>query len=73
MRTSDRIQRFVRSRVGRLAGASGLIAPLSVWAFPPYVGYRISSAAFVYADLVWVTAPIAGRLTRDLPPKRVRS
>jgi hypothetical protein len=50
-----------------------LIAPLSVWAFPPYVGYRISSAAFVYADLVWVTAPIAGRLTRDLPPKRVRS
>jgi multidrug resistance efflux pump len=67
MRT-DHIQRVIRSRTARLALAFGLIA-LSAWAFLPYVGYRISSSAFVNSELVRVTAPIAGRLTRDLPPK----
>jgi multidrug resistance efflux pump len=67
MRT-DHIQRVIRSRMARLALAFGLIA-LSAWAFLPYVGYRISSSAFVNSELVRVTAPIAGRLTRDLPPK----
>ncbi|MEA2981211.1 MAG: hypothetical protein QOF09_3034, partial [Alphaproteobacteria bacterium] len=37
--------------------------------FLPYVGYRISSSAFVNAELVRVTAPIAGRLTREIPRK----
>jgi multidrug resistance efflux pump len=68
MRTSDHIQRFVRSRMARLAMAFTLIA-LSAWAFFPYVGYRIASSAFVNAELVRVTAPIPGRLARDLPRK----
>jgi hypothetical protein len=68
MRGSDRLQRLVRSRVARLGLAVALIA-LSAWAFIPYVGYRISSSAFVNAELVRVTAPIAGRLTRDIPRK----
>jgi multidrug resistance efflux pump len=65
---SDHLQRFVRSRMVRLALAFALIA-LSAWAFLPYVGYRISSSAFVNAKLVRVTAPIPGRLTRNLPRK----
>src|SRR6266700_933417 len=62
------LQRFIRSRLVRLSLAAAVIA-LSVWAFLPYVGYRISTSAFVNAELVRVTAPIAGRLTRDLPRK----
>ena len=68
MSGTDRLQRFVRSRMARLGLAVALIA-LSAWAFIPYVGYRISSSAFVNAELVRVTAPIAGRLTRDIPRK----
>jgi multidrug resistance efflux pump len=62
------LQRFVRSRKVRLALASALIA-LGGWAFLPHIRYRIASSAFVNAELVRVTAPIAGRLTRDLPRK----
>jgi multidrug resistance efflux pump len=65
---SDHLQRLVRSRLARLALALSLIT-LGAWAFLPHVGYRISSAAFVNAELVRVSAPIAGRLTRDLPRK----
>ena len=65
MRGSDYLQRFVRSRVARLGLAASLIA-LSAWAFLPYVSYRISSSAFVNAELVRVAAPIAGRLTLSL-------
>jgi biotin carboxyl carrier protein len=68
MRTSDRLQRFVRRRIVRLGLAFALIS-LSAWAFLPYVGYRISSSAFVNAELVRVTAPIAGLLTREIPRK----
>ena len=63
---ADYLQRFVRNRMVRLGLAFSLIA-LSVWAFLPYVSYRISSSAFVNAELQRVTAPIAGRLTSDLP------
>jgi hypothetical protein len=63
---TDYLQRFVRNRMVRLGLAFSLIA-LSVWAFLPYVSYRISSSAFVNAELQRVTAPIAGRLTSDLP------
>jgi multidrug resistance efflux pump len=35
----------------------------------PHVSYRIASSAFVNAELLRVAAPIAGRLSRDLPPK----
>jgi hypothetical protein len=49
MSGTDRLQRFVRSRMARLGLAVALIA-LSAWAFIPYVGYRISSSAFVNAE-----------------------
>ncbi len=68
MRGTDHLQRFIRSRKVRLSLGVALIA-LSVWAFLPYVGYRVASSAFVNAELMRVTAPIAGRLTRDLPHK----
>src|SRR5262245_9672495 len=66
MRGKDLLQRFVRNRMARLGLAVGLIA-LSLWAFLPYVGYRIASSAFVNSELVRVAAPIAGQLSRDLP------
>src|SRR5262249_35196780 len=66
MRGKDLLQRFVRNRMARLGLAVGLIA-LSLWAFLPYVGYRIASSAFVNSELVRVAAPIAGQLSRGLP------
>ena len=42
--------------------ALALIA-LGAWAFLPHVVYRIAPTAFVNAELVRVTAPIAGRLS----------
>jgi len=68
MRGKDLLQHFVRSRMARLGLAFALIA-LSLWAFLPYVGYRIASSAFVNSELVRVAAPIAGQLSRDLPRK----
>jgi multidrug resistance efflux pump len=68
MVSSDHLQRFIRSRQARVALALVLIA-LSAWAFMPYITYRIAPSAFVNAELVRVAAPIAGRLTRDLPHK----
>jgi multidrug resistance efflux pump len=65
---TDHLQRFVRNRTVRLGLGVALIA-VSVWAFLPYVGYRVASSAFLNAELVRVSAPIAGRLTRDLPHK----
>ena len=64
----DHVQRFVRRRIVRLGLAAALIL-VSAWAFLPYVGYRIASSAFVNAEIMQVTAPIAGRLARDLPRK----
>jgi hypothetical protein len=60
------VERLVRSRIARLMLALALIA-LGAWAFLPHVVYRIAPTAFVNAELVRVTAPIAGRLSRDLP------
>jgi multidrug efflux pump subunit AcrA (membrane-fusion protein) len=68
MARSDHLQRFVRSRMVRIALAVALIA-LSAWAFLPHVSYRIASSAFVNAEMVRVEAPIAGRLSIDLPRK----
>lgn len=68
MRYADTLQRFVRSRLARLALGVALIA-VSAWAFLPYVNYRISTSAFVNAELAHVAAPISGRLTRKLPRK----
>jgi multidrug resistance efflux pump len=68
MGQSNRLQHLIRSRAARVAFALALIA-VSAWAFLPYIGYRVATSAFVNAELVRVTAPIAGRLTRDLPRK----
>ena len=62
------IERLIRSRLVRLLLALVLIA-VGVWAFLPYIAYRVASSAFVNAELVRVTAPMAGRLSRDLPRK----
>lgn len=63
---SATVERLVRSRLVRLTLALVLIA-LGAWAFFPHVAYRIAPTAFVNAELMRVTAPIAGRLSRDLP------
>src|SRR5262249_55166088 len=42
---------------------------VGAWAFVPYLTYRIAPSAFVNAELLRVAAPIAGRLTPDLPRK----
>jgi multidrug resistance efflux pump len=57
-----------RSRVTRVVLALILFG-VSAWAFAPYLKYRIAPSAFINAELLRVTAPIAGRLTQDLPRK----
>ena len=68
MTFSSAFERLVRSRLIRLLLALVLIV-VGVWAFLPNFAYRVASSAFVNAELVRVTAPIAGRLSRDLPRK----
>jgi multidrug resistance efflux pump len=63
---SSTVERLVRSRRARLLLAIALIG-VSAWAFFPHVAYRIAPTAFVNAELVRVAAPMAGRLSRDLP------
>ncbi len=65
---SNAIERLVRSRRARLLLAVALIG-VSAWTFFPHVAYRIAPTAFVNAELVRVAAPMAGRLSRDLPRK----
>jgi multidrug resistance efflux pump len=65
---SAAVEAMVRSRSVRLLIAFTLLA-LSGWAFLPHVAYRIAPTAFVNAELVRVTAPMAGRLARNLPRK----
>ena len=65
---SASIERLVRNRIARVLLALALIA-VSAWAFFPHVAYRIAPTAFVNAELVRVAAPMAGRLSKDLPRK----
>ena len=60
------VERLVRSRIVRLMLALSLLIALGAWAFLPHVVYRIAPTAFVNAELVRVTAPIAGRLATSL-------
>jgi multidrug resistance efflux pump len=62
------VERLVRNRLARVLLAVALIA-VSAWAFFPNVAYRIAPTAYVNAELVRVAAPMAGRLSRDLPRK----
>ena len=57
--TSAVVERMVRSRRVRLLIVFTLLA-LSGWAFLPHIAYRIAPVAFVNAELVRVTAPMAG-------------
>ena len=62
------VERLIRSRIARRSLALGIIA-LSGWALLPYVTYRVAPSAYVNAELMRVTAPIAGQLSSDLPRK----
>jgi hypothetical protein len=65
---SAAVERLARNRLARILLATALIATAS-WALFPHLAYRIASTAFVNAELVRVTAPMAGRLSKDLPRK----
>ena len=60
------VERVIRSRHARILLALVLIV-VGAWAFFPHLAYRIAPTAFVNSELVRVTAPIAGRLSPDLP------
>lgn len=62
------MQKIIRARSVRLLLGTTLIAA-GLWAFLPYLTQNVASSAYVNAELIRVTAPIAGRLTSDLPLK----
>jgi multidrug resistance efflux pump len=64
----SRLEKFARSRIARLGLATTLIG-VGAWSFLPYVAYKVAPTAFVNAELVRITAPINGQLTKDLPRK----
>jgi multidrug resistance efflux pump len=46
-----------------------LLIGLSIWGLAPYIAYRVSSSAFINAEMMRVTAPIPGYLSSELPHK----
>src|SRR5690349_20800067 len=66
MSLSGSVETLIRSRIVRILLALALIVA-GAWAFLPHVAYRIAPTAFVNSELVRVTAPMAGRLSPDLP------
>ena len=66
MSLSSSVETLIRSRLVRILLALALII-VGGWAFLPHLAYRIAPTAFVNSELVRVTAPIAGRLSPDLP------
>jgi len=50
-------------------GLALILIGLSIWAFAPYVAYRVSSSAFINSEMMRVTAPISGYLAYDIPRK----
>jgi multidrug resistance efflux pump len=64
------VERFVRNRFVRLGLALTLVS-LGGFAYAPYLTYRVAASAFVNAELIRVTAPMAGRLARTMPHKGV--
>jgi multidrug resistance efflux pump len=66
MSFSSSVETIIRSRLVRILLALALIG-VGAWAFLPHLAYRIAPTAFVNSELVRVTAPIAGRLSPDLP------
>jgi len=68
MNTPHDFRTIFSTRNLRIALALALIA-LSIWAFAPFVAYRVSSSAFINAEMMRVTAPISGYVAQDLPLK----
>jgi multidrug resistance efflux pump len=66
MSVSGTVEAIIRNRAARLLLALTLVV-VGAWAFLPHLAYRIAPTAFVNSELVRVTAPIAGRLSVDLP------
>jgi biotin carboxyl carrier protein len=66
MSLSSMVETVIRNRVARVLLALALIV-VGVWAFLPHLAYRVAPTAFVNSELVRVTAPMAGRLSSDLP------
>jgi multidrug resistance efflux pump len=66
MSVSNPVETLIRSRLARIMLAVALIV-VGGWAFLPHLAYRIAPTAFVNSELVRITAPIAGRLSPDLP------
>jgi len=66
MSFSSTVEKIIRSRLVRILLALVLVG-IGAWAFLPHLAYRIAPTAFVNSELVRVTAPIAGRLSPDLP------
>ena len=68
MARSPDIRSIISARGVRVAVAL-LLMGVGVWAFAPYVAYRVSSSAFVNSEISRVRAPIEGYLSSDLPRK----
>src|ERR1700677_1028957 len=66
MAASGTVEAIIRNRAVRLLLALTLVV-VGAWAFFPHLAYRVAPTAFVNSELVRVTAPIAGRLSPDLP------
>jgi biotin carboxyl carrier protein len=66
MSISGAVEAIIRNRLVRVFLAIALIV-VGAWAFLPHLAFRIAPTAFVNSELVRVTAPIAGRLSPDLP------
>lgn len=62
------IRSTISTRGVRIAAALLLIGA-GLWAFAPYVAYRVSSSAFVNSEISRVRAPIEGYLSTELPRK----
>jgi hypothetical protein len=62
------IDQILRNHIARLSLAALLIA-LCLWAFTPYLLYRVAPSAFINAPLLRVTSPMPGRVTEQLPGK----
>jgi multidrug resistance efflux pump len=60
------IEGIIRSRLARL-GLSLVLLAVGAWAFFPYLTSRVAPSAFVNAELMRISAPIAGTLFDNLP------
>jgi multidrug resistance efflux pump len=62
------VRSIISARGVRVAVAL-LLMGVGIWAFAPYVAYRVSSSAFVNSEISRVRAPIEGYLSSELPRK----